>query len=362
MPVKFVWMTACWCGLFLAQMLTAQTMDDSIVAKHVHIYIPVERLWLARDSVNDLERSWEFIQNAAGGLPSRVLIVIEWQDDKTSVDSEKSSISVGMSNAAEPDMKGFLIHSATRELARLALINLSENGAAGEESRFLLDGMSEMLAHDFTNSVKRLSAAWAICYYLDQVNHLGLKQLSGRPELSGGRHDLVTAAPGITFLTVCRGLYGQDRVLKLFESLAKKDLEQALAAAFKNPAAAETEWLYRVRSYQPADISISADEEAPALDRVIFVPDPGKPGSTLTMQLFTHDRSHDLSPTGIFVIDEPSGKVLQGSKAKAAGGQCAQFEIPIDPSRQEGRYRLRIAAVDEGGNVRNWEAFYSIVR
>jgi hypothetical protein len=363
-PVTLVWMTACWCHLFLAPMLMAQVMDDSLVAKHVHIRIPVERHWLGRDSISDLERSWEFIQAAAGRrLPSRVLIVIEWRDDTASVDSENSTISIGMSDpAAAPDMKGFLIHNATRELARLALINLSGNGAAREENRFLLEGMSEMLAHEFSHSVKRLGAAWAICYYLDRMNHLGLKQLSGRPELSGSNHDLRSAAAGITLLTVCRELYGQERVLKLFESLARKNVEQSLAAAFKTPAAVEAEWLNRVRSYQPADVSITTEEEAPVLDRVIFVPDRGKPGATLAMQLFTHDRSDDLSPAGIFVIDESSGKVLQGREARAADGQCTQFEIPIDSACQEGRYRLRIVAIDEGGNVRNWEASYSVVR
>lgn len=364
LSVTLACMTACGCHLFLAPMLTAQVMDDSLVARHVHIRIPVERHWLGRDSISDLERSWEFIHAAAGGrLPSRVLIVIEFQDGTASVDSENSTISIGISDpAAAPDMKGFLIHNATRELARLALINLSGNGAAREENRFLLEGMSETLAHEFSHSVKRLGAAWAICHYLDRMNPLGLKQLSGRPELSGGNYDLRRAAVGITFLTVCRELQGQERVLKLFESLARKNVEQSLAAAFKTPAAVETEWLNRVRSYQPADVSVTTEEEAPVLDRVIFVPDHAKPGTTLAMQLFAHDRSNDLSAAGIFVIDESSGKVLQGREAKAADGQCTQFEIPIEPARQEGHYRLRIVAVDEGGNVRNWEASYSVVR
>jgi hypothetical protein len=363
-PATLVWMTVCWCHPFLAPMLMAQRMDDSLVAKHVHIRIPVERQWLGRSSISDLERSWEFIRAAAGGrLPGRVLIVIEWQDDTASVDSENSTISIGMSNpAAATDMKGFLLHSATRELARLALINLSGNGASREENRFLLEGMSEMLAHEFSHSVKRLGAAWAICYYLDRMNPLGLTQLSGKPELSGSNHDLRAAAPGITLLTVCHELYGRQRVLKLFESLARKNLEESLAAALKSPAAVETEWLNRVRSYKPADVSITTEDEAPALDRVVFVPDRGKPGSPLAMQLFTHDRSNDLSAAGIFVIDEPSGKVLQGREARAAEGQCTQFEIPIDAARQEGQYGLRIVAIDEGGNVRNWEAFYSVAR
>jgi len=339
-------------------------MDDSLVARHVRIRIPVERHWLGRDSISDLERSWQFIQAAAGGrLPSRVLIVVEFQDGTATVDPENSTISIGMNDpAAAPDMKGFLIHGATRALARLALINLSGNGAAREENRFLLDGMSEMLAREFSHSVKRLGAAWAICYYLDRMNPLGLAQLSGRAELSGSNHDLRAAAPGITLLTVCHELNGRQRVLKLFESMAKRDLEGSLGAALKSPAAVEAEWLNRVRSYKPADVSITTEDEAPALDRVVFVPDRVKPGTTLVMQLFAHDRSYGLSAPGIFVIDESSGKVLQGREAKAADGQCTQFEIPIDPARQEGHYGLRIAAIDEGGNVRNWTASYSVVR
>jgi hypothetical protein len=358
------WAIACICQPFLSSMLWSQAMDDSIVAKHVRLRIPVERQWLGREAISDLERCWAFLQGATGGkLPGRVQVVIEWQDATSAVDADRGMISIGMNHpAAAKDLKGFLLHSATRELARLALLNLSGRSVSKEQNRFLSEGMAEMLAHDFSNTTRKLGAAWAICYYLDRINPLGLKQLSNRPDLFSTQ-DLRSASPGITFLTACRDLFGRVRVLKLFESLAKKNLEDSLAAAFRPPVSAlETNWLNRVRSYTPADVTITAEEQAPVLDRVVFVPEQAKAGATLGMQLFTRDVDNDLLPAGIFVVDESSGKVMQGVAARSAAGSHTVFEIPIDPSRQAGQCRLRVIAVDEGGNIRNWEAMYSVVR
>ena len=365
MAAVFTWMAACLCPLFLAPVVSAQVWDDSIVAKHVRIRIPVERQWLGRETISDLERCWEYVDSATGGkLPSRVLIVINWQGALATVDAQHATVTLGMGDPASArDSNGFLLHGSARELARMALINLSGSGASKEGNRFLLEGMSEMIAHDFSNTVKRLGAAWTICYYLDRMSPLGLALLSTRAELSGPVHDLRTAAPGITFLTTCRELYGRERMMKLFESLSKKDLEESLADCFKTPASSlEKQWLARVRGYDPADVTITMEEEAPALDRATFVPDPVRAGATLGMRLFTRDGANDLSPSGIFVVDESVGQVLQGRQADAAGGRCTQFEFPIDPARPEGRYRIRVVAVDEGGNVRNWEVFYSVAR
>lgn len=355
----------CLWGLIVVPGLSEQAMDDSIVAKHVRVRIPVERQWLGRDVVNDLERCWEFVRGATGGgLPSRVLFVFEWQDGTAAIDSQRSAVTIGMANpAAAKDPKGFLLHSAARELSRFSLINLSEGGASRKENVFLLEGMSEMLAHDFANTVRRIGAAWTISYYLDRIRPLGLSQAFDIIDSSDGHHDLRTAAPGITFLITCREHYGRERVLKLFELLGKKNLEESLAAAFKTPAAAvEAEWLGRVRKYTPADITIATTGEAPVLDRITFTPDQAKAGGTLAVRLFTRDDANDLSASGIFVLDESTGKVWQGRRAAAADGEFTQAEIPIDQERQAGAYRLRVVAVDEGGNVRNWEASYSVAR
>jgi hypothetical protein len=361
----FAWAIACICNLCFVPALSAQVWNDSIVAKRVRIRIPEDRQWLGRETISDLERCWEFVDAATGGkLPNRVLVVIHWQDAITNIDVERGTVSIGMNDpASAANAKAFLLHSAVRELSRMALISLSGGGAAKEENRFLLEGMSEMLAHDYASTVRRLGAVWAVSYYLDRMNPFGLKQMSSRPELAGKAHDLRSAAPGVTFLTLCRDLFGRDRTLKLFELLARKSLEESLTATFRTPMAAlEARWLERVRKYNPEDVTIAAEEEAPALDRITFVPDPGKPGTPVAMRLFTRDGANDLYATGIFVVDETGGRVLQGCAQGTTGSRYTQIDIPIDAARQDGRYRVRVVVVDEGGNIRNWEAFYSVAR
>jgi len=356
--------TACLCRLLPGPPLRAQTMDDSIVAKHMRIRIPVERQWLGRDTIVELERCWDFVRRATrGNLPGRVLVVIDWKDAASTFDAARCVISIGMNHpAAAKDLKGFLLHNAARELARMALLNLSEGGVSKEENRFLSEGMAEILAREFSSTTKRLGTAWAICYYLDRMNPLGLKELANRPELLSGR-DLRAAAPGITFLTLCRELYGRDRILKLFELLAKKSLEDSLALAFRPPATLlEAEWLKRVRSYTPGEVTVAGEEVAPVLDKVAFVPEQGKAGATLAMRVFARDGDRDLLPNGIFVVDETSGKVLQGLPAKPAEGSHIVFTIPVEAEREAGRYRVRMIAIDEGGNLREWDAHYSVVR
>jgi hypothetical protein len=361
----FTWAAACICNLCFVPALSAQVWNDSIVAKHVRIRTPEDRQWLGRAAISDLERCWEFVNAATGGkLPNRVLVVIHWQDAMAKVELDRATVSIGMDDpASAPNAKGYLLHSAVRELSRMALINLSGGGVAKEENRFLLEGMSEMLAHDFANTVNRLGAVWAVAYYLDRMNPFELKLISSRPELAGDAHDLRSAAPGVTFLTLCRELFGRERTLKLFESLARKSLEESLAATFRSPMATlEARWLERVRKYRPEDVTIATEEEAPVLDRITFVPDPGKPGLPVAMRLFARDGANDLHATGIFVVDESSGRVLQGRQQETTGSRYMQIDIPMDPARLDGRYRVRIAVVDEGGNIRNWEAFYSITR
>jgi hypothetical protein len=359
------WVIACICNLCFVPALSAQIWNDSIVAKRVRIRIPEDRQWLGRDNISELERCWEFVNAASGGkLPNRVLMVIHWQDAATDVDVGRATVTIGMNDpASATNAKAFLLHSAVRELARMALISLSDGGAAKEENRFLLEGMSEMLAHDYANTVKRLGAVWAISYCLDRVDPFGLKMISSRPELAGNVHDLRSAAPGVTFLTFCRDLFGRERTMRLFESLARKSLEESLAATFRMPMARmEAQWLERIRKYNPEDATMATEEEAPVLDHVTFEPDPGQPGAPVALRLFTRDVANDLHASGIFVVDETSGRVLQGRRQETPGGRCTQIDMPIEPARQNGRYRVRLVVVDEGGNIRNWEAFYSVSR
>ena len=354
---------AAWlCCLSPAPLLRAQIMDDSIVSQHVRLRIPIDRSWLGRDSIFDLERCWDFVRRATkGSLPRRVLVLIDMNDAASTFDAKRSSISIGMNHpAAASDLKGYLLHNAARELARMALLTLSEGGVSREENRFLVEGMAELLAREFSGTTKRLATAWAVCYYLDRMTPLSLKELANRPEVFSG-HDLRAAAPGITFLTLCRELHGREKILKLFESLAKRNLHDSLATAFQQPASLlQAEWLKRVRSYVPGDTTVAEESNAPVLEKVAFTPEQAKAGAPLAMRVFARDRDRDLLPSGIFVVDEASGKVLQGLAAKPAEGSFALFTVPIEVERAPGRFRAHIIAIDEGGNLRKWEAYYTV--
>jgi hypothetical protein len=353
-------------SLALVPAASAQMMDDSIVSKHVRMRVPMERQWLGREIIGELESCWAFMDAATHAkLPARVLVILNPQGAASTIDTDRGTISIGLADpAAVSSIKDFLLHATAREMARMALINLSGGGAAKAENLFLLEGMSELLAHEFANSVRRIDAAWAICYYMDRMSPLGLKQLASSAA-SGDRHSLETAAPGITLLEACRDLYGRDgreRLFKLFESLAKKSLEECLSAVFRTQAATlESQWLARLRKYSPSDATITPTDEAPVLDRLTVEPDPGKPGATLAARIYTRDGANDLSPSGIFVVDEASGKVLRPRQPGAAA-KFVQCDLPIAPDLKDGRYKIQIVAVDEAGNIRNWEGSYAIVR
>jgi len=363
-PAVFAWILTCVCCFFLIPRLPGQGVDDSIVAKHVRLRIPTERQWLGRECITELERCWEFLDGATGGkMPARVIVVIGWRDSRATVDPQRGVVSIGMDHpAAANNPKAFLLHGAARELARLGLISLSSGGLAREENLFLAEGMAEILAHEFSNTTRRLSAAWAISHYLDRIRPLGLPpQGLGADRFT--RHDLGSAAPGITFLIACREQYGRDRVTRLLESLAKRGLAESIATVFRTQSATvEAEWLKRVRSYQPAEITVLPGEEGPRLERVMIVPEMAKAGSVLELRLFTRNGANLLDSSGIFVVDEGSGKVSQGVPAGTAGSEHTRFELPVEATRQAGTYRIRIMAADDGGNLRIWEATYQVQR
>jgi hypothetical protein len=340
-------------------------MDDSIVSRHVRMRIPIERQWLGREAINDLENCWSFVNAATDArLPRWVTVVINTQNGSTGLDLDRGIITIGLADpTAAKDARGFLVHAAVREMARMVLLILSGGSAARPENRFLLEGMSEMLAHDYSNSVRKLTAAWAITYYLDRINPLGLKQLAAGNFLSESRHTLHTAAPGITFLTAASDFYGSQRVFRFFEALAKRDFGDAVSATFKTTAAAlEEQWLARVRKYDPADITVTAEDGIPILDRITFAPDPGRAGASLSIRISASDGGLDLPAAGIFLVDEASGRVVNASPAGTAAQSHMQCELPITPDCKEGQYTIQVIAIDEAGNLRNWNATYTIKR
>jgi hypothetical protein len=357
---------AAFAGLISAPLIHAQSMDDRIMSEHVRIRVPLEREWLGRDTIMDLERCWRFMNAATGdSLPRRILLVIDWDGLLTATKYQESSISVGMSRpAAAADTKNFLLHSSAREMARLGLYALSSGATdrSREESEFLVEGMAEILTHEYERSSRSLNGAWIISQLLDKMKLLGLNVQTSWASFSGGRRDLRAASPGITFLTTCRQLYGRERVLKLFESLRKGNLQESLSTAFKtSPVALEEQWLKRVRGYQEVEeVTVTSEEDAPQLLKTVSVPDAGKAGSSLQLRLFVKDGSNDLFAWGVFLKDEASGKVLQAQPASEKGSKYIAVQIPIEAGLQPGQYDYRITAVDESGNVRNWRGKYAV--
>jgi hypothetical protein len=343
----------------------SQTTDDSIVSQHVRVRIPRERAWLGRDSASDLERCWRFMNAATGGdLPNRILVVIDWNARATAANYEYDSITIAMGQAGrEADTRTFLLHSAAREMARLGLYGLSRGASGREGNRFLTEGMAEILVHEYERTSRNLGAAWVICRLLDKMKLLRLSVQSAWTEFSGGRRDLRAASPGITFLMTCRELHGREKVLKLFESLRKANLRESLTATFKtDPVLLEESWLKKVREYQDSgEVTATTDEDAPHLLKAVPAPESGRAGLPLRLDLFVNDATNNLSPWGIFLQDEASGKVLQAQPAAEPGARHCSVSIPVESGRPPGQYNYRITAVDEAGNVRTWTGTYTIV-
>ncbi len=169
----------------------AQPVSDKIVSEHVRLRIPVEREWLGRDSIMDLERCWRFMNGATGErLPRKILVVIAWDKQSSFADPDLATISIGMNDpAAPPNLRRFLIHSAAREMARMGLLELARGIADREGSEFLFEGMSEILAREYDHSARSLESAWVVAHFLDRMKLLGLKAQSRWSEFSGGRQD-----------------------------------------------------------------------------------------------------------------------------------------------------------------------------
>ncbi|NWG14371.1 MAG: hypothetical protein HXY20_12645 [Acidobacteria bacterium] len=343
-------------------LLHGQGAFTSIISEHVRLRIPAEREWIGRDSIAELQRCYLFIQGVTGKkLPRLVQITVSWEAKESGVSLEDASITIGMNTpVALADSRAYLQYAAIRELARMALLELSEGGAAREENRFILEGMAKILTHEYDRSSRSLNAAWAHCHLMDRIRPLGFAPLASWATFSGGRLDLRTASPGITFLMTCRELNGRDRLLRLFASLREKMLPDGIDDAFRMSAAKlEGAWLDRVRKYAVTeDVTVGPEEDAPRLQYMAMEPGTILPGRWLTVRVQVLDRNNDLLPESVYLEDVQSRRITRGRAAAGAGR--IKLELPIETERRPGVYGYRLIAIDEAGNLRNWTGTYNV--
>jgi hypothetical protein len=342
---------------------SAQYSEGRIVSEHLRLRIPPEREWLGRETIGDLERCWRYIDGITGELPRRIVVEVAWDRLQSSANVSAASITIGMGHpAARSQPKAYLLHSAAREMARVALAQQSGGVALRQDVQFLTEGMVEIIAREFLGLGKSQVSAWVLAYLLDRTKPLGLATQSSAAAASEGRPDLLAAAPGITFLLSCRDLHGREKVFKLFEALKKGNLDEALRSTFRSPASVlEEVWLKKVRSYPAVDdMIVTSAEDSPVLRQTTFVPPSGRRRSNLEMRLLIQDKTNDLSPGSVFVVDEGSSQVIQGRGSAQKEGEFTIFQIAVDAKRQPGKYSFRASAVDDAGNIRHWDGAYTI--
>ena len=338
----------------------AQYQGGMLVSEHVRMKIPVERQWLGRETMADLERCWSYVNGALDDkMPRRVLVTVLWESQEGLTNYGESSISIGMAHpAASADMKSFVLHRAAVGMARLGLAELSRQGTVREENRFLAEGMCEIIAREFRQSTRGLAGAWVLAHFLERTKLLGLAPQSSWSSFSRGRLDLRAVSPGVTFVTTLRELYGRERTIKLFEAMKKEGLEEALTSTFRSPARVlDQAWIKKVRDYRISDeVTVTSEENAPRL--LQMVSGPARPGGNVQLKLSIEDTGRDFSPASLFVLDETSGQAIEG---KTGEGRFVLVEIPIDNKRPPGKSNFRITAVDDSGNVRHWNGSYDVV-
>jgi len=246
--VRAVFIVALIIGIFLSVPAVLGQIEN-IGSEHVRLRMPPEREALGRDLAAELERCYLFMNRATGqNLPRRVLILADWTQSEDGCNHRSATVTIGMKQpVAAADVKGYLLHRAAREMARMGLLGLS-GGARREDTEFMFEGMIEILAHEYARTSRGLDAAWVIAQYLDQMKLLDFSTQRSWTRFSAGKRCLKTAAPGVTLLNTLRALQGRDAPLKLFEALKKKSLTESLATAFKAPAGdVESIWLKKVR-------------------------------------------------------------------------------------------------------------------
>jgi hypothetical protein len=336
----------------------AQSITDRIVSEHVRISLPTEREWLGTDVIMDLERYWRYANAATGEkLPRKIVVDLNWEKSGTKANPD-GWIQIGMKTpAADFDTRSFLLRNAAREIARLGLLNLSRGTIFREESEFLVEGMSEIIAREYFRTTRGLAGAWVHAQMLDRMNQLGLAAQAPWSQFSGDRHDLREASPGITFLVTCRELYGRERTMKLFEALQRGTLAEGIVATFRTtPGALEAAWLKKVRTYTISEsIPGSPDEEPPKLERAACVAASDASGSRLQLRLFIRKGVNALLPQSLYLPDDASGRVFQARLPAGRDANYSLIEVPIDPAKLASPFNYRVIAVDEAGNISNWQ-------
>jgi hypothetical protein len=346
---------------FLLPGSTSAQLIDRISSEHVNMRMPIGRESLARDMISEIERCYGFMDKATGGsLPRKIMINVLWDQAESSCSLQSSSITVGMNRPEKAvNLNTLLMHKTGREIARLALLELSK-GAQREDTEFLFEGMVEILVHEFDRSSRSLEAAWAIAKLFDEAQLLGINMQRAWTSFSAGKRCHSSAAPGITFLSTYRELQGRERPIKLFEALKGSGLTNSLAATFKAPVAElEKTWLKRVREHAVVDAITLVEEDAPQLQRIEGNSETS-PGNSLQLRLFFKDRDINLIPEGVFVKDERTGKLIQAQAAAEKDAEYLMAGIPVETDCPPGQYGYQITAVDEAGNLRRWSRRYTV--
>jgi hypothetical protein len=341
----------------------AQSAGGRIVSEHVWVRVAVEREWIARDSIVELEECWRYVKGVTGEVPRRIQVDVAWDSLETRANPVEGTISIGFASpAARSAPRAYLTHSVARTIAEFGLYHLSRGASAREEMRSLTEGMSEILAHEFAHSGRALNGAWVLARMIDRMQPLTVASLSDWKTVSQGRRDLRAAAPGITFLLTCLEQHGRERTLKLFDALRRGTLEAAALAAFKaRLETLEEAWLAKVRSY-PLDeeLTVTTAEEAPARRKGPSPAPSTRRGGLLDLRMQIDDLAADLAPTSVFVMDETSGRVSTGQIAGDRAARTVRLELPIEAAREPGSYGYRTFAVDEAGNMRSWKGTYTV--
>ena len=342
----------------------AQYGSARVVSDHIQIQIPAERQWLGRESVPDLERCWAYLKRATdGNLPDKIWLVVTWDRARSWTDVRKSMITIGMNDlSASLNLASFLLHSAGREMARLALLRMTDEAAGKDENAFLLEGMAEILMREYMGATRALDSSWVVAHYLARMGKLGFERLSDWDAFYNGRQDIRAVAPGVTFILTCRDQFGRDKVEKLVSSLRKKSLSESINSTFPEMGGAiEDVWLKRIRDLVSSEErTITNEKDAPKLSDVKFDPPVARLGSALQIRLLIQDDFRNLSPGGVFVLDSESGEILQPEVVSYDGTNYMQVRLPIGQDRSDGEYGIKVTAVDDAGNVRIWDRTYQV--
>jgi hypothetical protein len=344
-----------------AGLISAQQLDR-VASRHIHLRMPIERLSLGSDAIAEVEQCYLFMDRASGGvLPKKVLISADWNRSDNLCNPQNATILIGMNTPpASSDIKGYFLHNSAREIARLALLEIS-GGAQKEDTLFLFEGMIEILSREYERSTRSLEASWVISNYLREMNLLGLASQRSWLEFSSDSSPIRNTAPGVTFFTVFRNLQGRDKPIKLFQALKRNNLIDSLSMTFKAPAAElESIWIKAVKESQNVEEIVVSAEDAPQLIKTVLLPQNIESGTTLQLQLYMRDRKNNLNPSGVFIKDLRTGAVVQPKAASEKGGSFFVGSLPIDVHCPPGKYSYRVTAIDENGNLSRWNGSYIV--